>query len=241
MLLKGALRRLLPSDQYISQKTKKTQIVLHHTVSDSLDPTGDISWWRATKDRVGAHFIVCGDGKVYQCVDTEYWLHHLGVSIAGNNVPPRFKERNLLLNQGSVAIELDNGGALSKKGDAFLSSFGKVYEEKDVVTYSEGYRGYKYFERYTTPQIEGLRGLIIELVLNHTGITGGGQSGLTGPNSRFGYSNTIPFDEGQGESIFDVNFDALGGLSGVYTHASYRTDKSDCHPQSELIEMLRSL
>jgi hypothetical protein len=34
---------------------------------------------------------------------------------------------------------------------------------------------------------------------------------------------------------------ALSGTPGVWTHVSYRADKSDCHPQIELINALKEL
>ena len=37
---------------------------------------------------------------------------------------------------------------------------------------------------------------------------------------------------------FDVNKDALNGVPGIYSHTSYRPDKSDVHPQPELIAAL---
>jgi len=42
-------------------------------------------------------------------------------------------------------------------------------------------------------------------------------------------------------NMWDVNEDALNGEPGVWTHVSYRSDKSDCHPQPELIDVLKSL
>ena len=41
--------------------------------------------------------------------------------------------------------------------------------------------------------------------------------------------------------MFETNEKALKGYHGVWTHTSYRTDKSDCHPQPELIEMLKNI
>ena len=45
------------------------------------------------------------------------------------------------------------------------------------------------------------------------------------------------------EDMWDVSQDALDGTPGVWTHVSYRPypEKFDCHPQPELISMLRTL
>ena len=49
----------------------------------------------------------------------------------------------------------------------------------------------------------------------------------------------IPLD--YNENMWNVSHDALAGKSGIWTHVSYRQDKSDCHPQEELINALKKL
>jgi len=41
--------------------------------------------------------------------------------------------------------------------------------------------------------------------------------------------------------LFDICEGAIMGKPGIYTHNSYRTDKSDIHPQPEMIQMLNTL
>ena len=41
--------------------------------------------------------------------------------------------------------------------------------------------------------------------------------------------------------MFETNSLTLKGYHEVFTHVSYREDKSDCHPQPDLIEMLKSM
>ena len=41
--------------------------------------------------------------------------------------------------------------------------------------------------------------------------------------------------------MWDVSKDALLGTPGIYTHNSYRRDKTDISPQPNMINMLRSL
>ncbi|WP_157969171.1 hypothetical protein [Chryseobacterium piscium] len=43
------------------------------------------------------------------------------------------------------------------------------------------------------------------------------------------------------EEMWVVNRKALAGTHGVWLHTSVSRDKSDCHPQPELIAMLKSL
>jgi hypothetical protein len=41
--------------------------------------------------------------------------------------------------------------------------------------------------------------------------------------------------------MWDLDNEALTGKNGVFTHVTYRADKSDMHPQPELIAMLTKL
>ena len=41
--------------------------------------------------------------------------------------------------------------------------------------------------------------------------------------------------------MWEVSKNALSAVPGLYTHNSYRKDKSDISPQSKMIEMLKSL
>ena len=41
--------------------------------------------------------------------------------------------------------------------------------------------------------------------------------------------------------MFNISNEALNSEPGIYSHVSYRTDKSDCYPDNNLIKMLNSL
>jgi hypothetical protein len=41
--------------------------------------------------------------------------------------------------------------------------------------------------------------------------------------------------------MWDISKKGLSGIPGVYTHNSYRKDKSDISPQPKMIAMLKSL
>jgi len=206
-----------PDDQYFREQTNKKQIVLHHTVSgQGVD--GDISWWRQTTERVGTAIIVGWDGKIYQCFSTKFWAHHLGTKAVNNKA----------LNKASIGIEIDAWGALVRynrqwypaKWDANLKRFIanlNVRPIQNVQTYSEGFKGFFGFEKYTDEQIEAVRKLLVYW------------------NERYG----IPLD--YNSTMFDISQEALSGKPGVWSHTSFRSDKSDIHPQPELIEMLKSL
>jgi len=206
-----------PENQYIKEQTKKKQIVLHHTISgQGVD--GDIAWWRETTERIGTAIIVGWDGKIYQCFSTLYWAHHLGTHAANN----------MTLNKASIGIEIDAWGGLVKyqnkwypaKWDAGLKKnipILSVKPIKNVQEYPQGFKGFYGFEKYTNAQIEAVRKLLIYW------------------KNRYG----IPLK--YNDDMWAISNKALSGEAGVWTHVSFREDKSDCHPQPELIQMLKTL
>ncbi|MFA5207096.1 MAG: N-acetylmuramoyl-L-alanine amidase [Candidatus Paceibacterota bacterium] len=206
-----------PEDQYFKQQTTKKQIVLHHTVSgQGVD--GDISWWRQTADRVGTAIIVGWDGKIYQCFSTLYWAHHLGTHAANNGV----------LNMGSIGIEIDAWGALIEVGGKWYPATWDANLKKNIPNitvkpiqnvelYPAGFKGFYGFEKYTDAQIEAVRKLLVFW------------------NKKY----NIPLTYNQ--DMWALSNKALSGQTGVWTHVSFREDKSDCHPAPNLIQMLKSL
>jgi len=215
--LKEIITVNFPEAQYIRESNTKNQIVIHHTVSGQ-GVNGDIAWWRSTADRVGTAIIVGWDGKIYQCFGSKYWAYHLGLK-TGNNKK---------LNQESIGIEIDAWGGLVRtnrlwypaKWDGDLKKFvgnTSVAPIQNVQVYEQGFRGFYGFEKYTDAQIEAVRELLVFW------------------NGRY----KIPLD--YNEDMWDISNKALSGQGGVWTHVSYRKDKSDCHPQPELVKMLKSL
>jgi len=106
---------------------------------------------------------------------------------------------------------------LKKEGNVWKSIYGNVIPTENVQVYEKSYRGYFGFEKYTTKQIETVKELLLLW--------------------KERYNITLTYNE----DMWDVSKDALTGKPGVWTHTSYRSDKSDCHPQPELVEMLKSL
>lgn len=217
-----------PHDQYYRRQTNKKQIVLHHTVSGQ-GADGDINWWLQTSSRIATHIIVDWKGDIYQCYSTKYWGHHLGVK--SNFISEmETKKSNVYLNKHSIGIEIDSWGGLvrynknwypakwdSNKRKFVANTSMTPIKNNNVQTYSKKFRGFYGFEKYTDAQIESVRKLI------------------TYWKSRYDIPLTY------NDQMWDVNKDALNGKAGVWAHVSYRPDKSDCHPQPELIKMLKSL
>lgn len=228
-----------PDTKYYPLEYPKKQIVLHHTVSNSKSVEGDIDHWLSLTDRIATCIIVGGDGIAHQCFSSKYWAHHLGVkaSYLQQKGFTDWSTRNVELNRSSIAIEIDNWGGLVL-GDGTPKQFGlkadgtpnmvqtvsgKYYTaygnpvECEVQAYDKPFRGYSYYEKYSEAQIKTVGEL---LLLWHI---------------KYG----IPLD--YHPTMFDISHDALSGVSGIWSHTSYREDKSDIHPQENLIEMLKTL
>lgn len=215
-----------PEEKYFHEEYQKKQIVLHHTVS-GLGIDGDVSTWANGKYNVGVAIIVDRLGIPWQLFSSANWAYHLGTG-------------DHSLDKHSIAIEIDNWGGLIL-GDGTTKQFGfnedgtprliftatgKYYAHygnavnllpEQIQHYPEGYREYNYYEKYTIEQIK----TVGELVLF------------------WKYKYNIPLY--YNPSIFNFSEDAVAGKPGLWTHTSYRKDKSDIHPQPEMIEMLKAI
>lgn len=217
--LKEIIQVDFPDNQYVKEQTNKKQIVLHHTVSgQGVD--GDINWWKQTPDRVATPVIIGWDGKIYQCFSSNYWAYHLGLKTSNNTV----------LNKYSLGIEIDSWGGLvlnSEDGKYYPALWDNIQKKnlpnkragvvKNVQVYDKPFRGYYAFEKYTDAQIDAVHKLLIY----------------------WGEKFNIPLK--YDDKMWDVNTNALNGAAGVWTHVSFVKYKSDCHPQPELIQMLKSI
>ena len=90
------------------------------------------------------------------------------------------------------------------------------------------YRNSQYYHAYTTKQLDVLRQILQKIRSEYPNIPIG--STFNGAGTKF--SEQFPSSGVQSEAAFSFN-------PGVYTHNSYRTDKSDVFPQKELIELLQ--
>lgn len=220
----------LSENQYYKEEFKKNQIYLHHTVSgDGAD--GDINYWKNTPERVATAFVIERDGDIIQCFSSKYWAHHLGVTtevLKKNGIPTN---RNIELNKESIGIEIDSWGGLAKdttdnkwypaKWDVskkFVANKAcKPIPTENVIEYPNGFRGFYAFEKYTPQQIQSTKDLLVYLC------------------------DTYKISKVFNPDIFDITKRAYNKESGVFSHVSVRADKSDCNPQIELIDMLKSL
>ena len=212
-------------ENWYKQVFKKDKIVLHHTAG-SHQPHWVIDGWNANKKKIGTAWVIGGkanppykdeyDGKVVNYFNDDYWSHHLGI-----------RETGYAITKASIGIELCNYGGLVKNSQGqfgqFLTYVGTLVPP-DQVTECE-FRGFKYYETYTDAQLESLKTLLLNISSHHN----------------------IDLHEGlykmlkNGNKAFELQTSALSGKPGLWTHANYRRDKTDCSPQFKLIEMILSL
>lgn len=217
----------LQPSQYINEESVKTQIYLHHTASSS-NPFSAIRWWQTTPERIGTSFVIGGppppktteswvDGQILQAFGSKKWAWHLGIDFKGVVKTSQFKS-NKELNKNSIGIEICNWGQLKKTPDGFKTYTGKILPDSLVVEYPTPFRDYLYYEKYTNAQLEQTRKLLAFLC------------------ERWGIPKTF-----MGMQIFDLDTRAFTGTPGIFTHVSVRKDKNDCHPQKELVDMLKAI
>lgn len=123
---------------------------------------------------------------------------------------------NVIRNKESIGIEVCNWGQLVEKDGKYYNYVNKEVPVSEVVQLPK-FRGYEYYHAYNSKQIEALRELILMLAKD------------------FDIDLTYQSD------MWDISENALSGNNGIYTHVSYRKDKNDMSPQTELIQMLKSL
>ena len=202
-----------PKTEYFQDSYTKSQIVLHHTVSGP-SAKAVANYWATAGGRVATCIVVDHVGIPHQIYPSGHWAGHIGLKqevFTKMNLP--YKN----LDKTSIGVEICNWGGLTLKNGKYFNYYGNEINGTDVIEYANGFRGFNYFEKYTNAQIQTVK----ELILYWNSV----------------YKIPLNYNDG----IFDVSVDAIKGKAGVFTHCSFRSDKSDIHPQKEMIDMLKSL
>jgi hypothetical protein len=211
-----------PSDQYIKEEYKKTQIYLHHTAGNS-NPIAVFKDWGTNKERIATCVTIGGkpgtsnswvDGEVIQGFNVKYWAYHLGLK---ESTFQKYQIPYRSLDKISIGIEICNWGQLTYKNGKFYNYVNREVPKEEVVELPVAHRGFKFYHAYTDAQIESIKELLIAW------------------NKE--YNIPILYNP----DIWDITPRALIGEPGLYTHNSVRIDKVDVSPQPRLIEMLKSL
>ena len=213
----------LRESQYIKEATEKKQIVLHHTAGNSSG-VGTIKMWDTDdRGRIATCVTISGkgqskdtyDGEICQAFSSKHWGYHLGIK------PDVFKSKGLprrALDKHAIGIEICNWGPLDRVNGKFYNYVDREIPADQVTELETPYKGHKFYHRYTDAQIESTRQLLVYW------------------NETYGIDLTYRHDD-----LWTVSTRALQGEQGVYTHNSYRKDKSDIYPCPRMIAMLKSL
>lgn len=213
----------LKDGQYVKEITNKKQIVLHHTAGNSSGVSTIQAWNVDDRGRIATCVTISGkgqskntkDGEICQAFSSKYWAYHLGIK------PEVFRSRGIKyqsLDKISIGIEICNWGPLTQKNGKFYNYVNREVPLDQVCELEKPYKGHKFYHAYTPAQIESTKNL------------------LKYWSNLYGIDITY-----RDEHMWNVSDDALSGVEGLYTHNSYRRDKSDISPQPAMIEMLKSL
>jgi N-acetyl-anhydromuramyl-L-alanine amidase AmpD len=190
----------LPDDQFFHNGSKKTGIVLHHTVGGTASST--LNWWKTDNQMVGTAYLIGRDGKVYEVFDPKGWAWQFGLKW--------LKEEKIKFEKRFIGIEIASEGGLTESGGN-LYCFDHISDrtkknKSEAFDYGKDYRGYRYFDKYETAQIDS----VIELV-NHLCQT-------------FNITKNLPknYLEYYGKKLID--------FEGIIGHTMVRSDKSDPVP-----------
>jgi len=140
-----------PECEYVKERTQKTMIVLHHTVSASGAYVDD--WWKSDngKSRVAVPFIVEKTGEIFQLFKPCYWAYHIGKGSSRDD------------NRKSIGIEIVNEGPLVEKDGNFYWNNGKTLYTGIVYTHADMWRGSKFYASYTDAQYKAVSELLVRL------------------------------------------------------------------------------
>lgn len=131
-------------------------LLLHYTAGRSAESA--VATLCNPASKASAHLVIARDGHIYQLLPFDVVAWHAGVSqwmgLSG-------------LNQHAIGIELDNAGQLRRVGQGYVSWFGKVYSENEVLLAEHQHGGgVMPWHTYTEVQIERVRE-VAELLVSH--------------------------------------------------------------------------
>ena len=219
--IKKIIQYPLNNGQFFKEEEPKNQIVIHHTAGSS-SPKIIIDGWNINNDKIGTAFVIGGipgrydkfeDGDIFQCFSSKYYAYHLGIPA---ETFAKYKIPYKRLDKTSIGIEICNWGFLEKQPNGTFKNYvGGIVPMDEAVDLGENYRRYKYYHAYTMAQLNSLKDLLIYLCEKYN----------------------IP--KTYNAEMWDINQAALNGQSGIWTHTSFRSDKTDCSKQPALISMLK--
>jgi hypothetical protein len=212
----------LRETQYVKEETPKQQIVLHHTAGNASG-IGTISMWDTDdRGRIATCVTISGpgakgttDGEICQAFSSKYWAYHLGIK---PEVFKAYKVSYQRLDKIAIGVEICNWGPISFKDGKYYTYVNREIPESQVTKLDKPYKGHLFYHKYSDAQIQSVKDLLVYW------------KGIYKIDLTYNY-----------DQMFTVNTKALKGENGLYSHNSYRKDKTDIYPCPRMIEMLKTL
>jgi hypothetical protein len=230
--------------QYYDTETTKTQIVLHHTAG-SRSAAAEITDWIKEQPHVLTHYFIDQSGLATYVYDQKYWAYHLGVG--GMTTAKRTLSVELVsigfvdyMRPNEFRTYVDKNGKTQKRkvvtkpgwydnygNEIAYANTGLPYRCVEIggkvnfEVMKKGYKGHKRYQKYTKAQINSLEKVLRDMQINYPDIP-------------------IKMDKDHWELMFPTtgnpNFE---NKKGVFTHNTWRTNKSDIYPDIDLLRMLQ--
>lgn len=217
----------MPESQYLPDVRNGSdlkQVVLHHTCGSSAESA--IKWWSSNPERVGTNYVIDTDGTVFVAIPINRFAYHIAIGSRANanSVHRQYRtaEHEKFIAKHSIGIELVSFGELTQDGNILYNCYGNPFcsieETEKYVFYKQPFRGNYFYARYSDAQLQALKEVLNDF-----------------------QEYKLPIEFTYKPEMWDLSENAIKGESGIWAHVSYRIDKSDCHPQPELVELLKSL
>jgi N-acetyl-anhydromuramyl-L-alanine amidase AmpD len=225
---------------YYAGPTEKSIIVLHHTAGGQ-DAKATIAGWNTRTDRVSTHFVLEKSGNYDQLYDYKAWGNHIGITA------DPFKRVGAIFqnfNKTTIGIEIINIGPLVLREGKLINTYDETAIKKGKKTVAQArkytlgvdasksvdangkeapYKGYSYWEKYPQAQLLGLEKILRDIIAKN-------------PKCKITYNFNDYFPPQGTESA-----NAIRGVTGTYTHNSFKQGKVDVGPVPEIIALLKRL
>ena len=227
---------------YFPEKTTKRAVVVHFTAGWSRGDNAKGSVKGMVNNDIsfplGVHYFITMGGFIENVFHEDYWSNHCSV---GDN------------DKGSIGIELQNLGYFNKKGNSYYRKGNGYLTPKNVAKYGgrgyefgdipattgtpndyvydfgsgRGFKGYQYYHKHSTKQIQALESLLKGIKQRH-------------PAVNLKYNGPAMFPAKTPKNPKRPTAKGKFSIPGIYTHGSNYV-KGDTYPDPNLVAMLKKL
>ena len=213
----------LSKNEYIDGPIKNEYVYLHHTAGWHNPYMIIDQWGKDDRGQIGTEFVL--GGRNHKTGDDEYNGVMVQAFPEGCQGWHLGKTQSGWMNKHSVGLEICSFGYLDSE---FKTYVGTKAIDTEVIKLKEPFKGHLYYHKYSEKQIKET-----EKWIRYVGER-------DGVDVRLGLKQFIQ-KHGPTKG-FDFQIDAsMGKVKGLLTHTNVRTDKSDCYPDPDLVDMILSL